>query len=280
MMGMMGGGGQNFILNIKEGFCKSCTVFGGRVKVLLADGKTEGNVKNGIYIHHVLTFDTKKKTQPFMSNCDSKNPNPNRAASATQGLVGFIGVGDDTGEGDVLYAIPDSDFNSGYHVGANDSFIAWADIVNYNKEATKIYLAYEIEYAPGIIGVNTRDVLLSVTGCNMKAIKTSTLGPTNTTSEKWVFYEDGNLVIARRFLALASVYLTADRRTSARGRHEDGHVSQRQVPLRVHGRLRPRGRRWEGDDQRDDVLQRPHSDQEGRHRYVHRAVRLLKAQAV
>ena len=112
--------------------------------------------------------------------------------------MGFIGVGDDTGNGDVLYAIPDSDFNSGYHIGPNDNFLAWADIVNYNKNATKIYLAYEIEYTPGIVGVNTRDVLLSVTGCNMKAVKTSAMGPTNTTSEKWVFYEDGNLVIARK----------------------------------------------------------------------------------
>ena len=102
----------------------------------------------------------------------------------------------------MLYAIPGSDFNSGYHVGANDTFMAWADIVNYNKSPTKFYLAYEIEYAPGIVGVNTRDVLLSVTGCNAKVVKTSALGPTNTTSEKWVFYEDGNLVIARRFFKL------------------------------------------------------------------------------
>jgi hypothetical protein len=196
-MGMGGGGGQSFILNIKEGFCRSCTVYGGRIKILLEDGKTEGTVKNGIYIHHVLSYDTKKKVQPFMSSCDSRSPNPNRAAGATQGLVGFLSVGDDTGFGDVLYAIPDSDFNSGYHIGSNDSFVAWAEIVNYNKSPTKFYLAYEIEYTPGIVGVNTRDVLLSVTGCNMKAVKTSALGPANTTSEKWVFYEDGNMVIAR-----------------------------------------------------------------------------------
>ena len=82
-MGMMGGSGQSFILNIKEGFCHSCTVYGGRVKVLLEDGKTEGTFQNGIYIHHVLTYDLNKKVQPFMSSCDSRNPNPNRAASAT-----------------------------------------------------------------------------------------------------------------------------------------------------------------------------------------------------
>jgi len=196
-MGMMGGGGQSIVLNINDGFCHSCTVLGGRVRVLLDDGKTEGTVESGIFIHHVLTYDTKKKVAPFISSCDSRNPKADRRAGATQGLVGFLSVGDDTGTGDVLYTTPDGSFNSGYHIEANDNFIAWAEIVNYNKNATKVYLAFDIEYVPGIVGANTRDVLLSVTGCNPKRIATSAKGPANTTSEKWVFYEDGNIVIAR-----------------------------------------------------------------------------------
>jgi hypothetical protein len=183
-------------LNIKEGFCHSCTVLGGRLKVLLEDQKTEGNVSSGVYIHHVLTYNTKKKVEPFMSKCDAATPNANRPEGSTQTLVGFVGVGDDTGDGPVLYTTPDGQFNAGYHIGPEDNFLAWAQIVNYNKKETKVYIAYDLEYIPSLVGVNTKGVLVSVTGCAMKGIKTSNAGPTNTTSGKWTFYEDGNILVA------------------------------------------------------------------------------------
>jgi len=46
----------------------------------------------------------------------------------------------------------DGTHNSGYHVGANDVFTCWAQLVNYNKEPAKVYIFYDLEWVPGNIG--------------------------------------------------------------------------------------------------------------------------------
>jgi hypothetical protein len=40
----------------------------------------------------------------------------------------------------------------GYHVGGKDQFTAWAQVVNYNKEAAKVHVFYDLEWVPGLQG--------------------------------------------------------------------------------------------------------------------------------
>ena len=74
------------------------------------------------------------------------------------------------------------------------------DLVSYKKETSKVYVTMEMEYLPGIIGPDTRETLLSVTGCGVPSIKISESGPTNTTSAKYTFLEDGQILGAKGHL--------------------------------------------------------------------------------
>jgi hypothetical protein len=68
------------------------------------------------------------------------------------------------------------------------------DLVNYKKDAQKIFLTYDLETIDGISGTNSQGALLSVTGCGGRNLKTAATGPTNTTSNKFYFYRDGAIV--------------------------------------------------------------------------------------
>src|SRR5947209_4330778 len=103
----------------------------------------------GIYIHHILTSDMTKKQSPWLSNCGSST----RSALNIAGLLGgtaFVGTGEDGAEQGAVYTSEDGTRDSGYHVGENDKFQAWAQLVNYNPEAKKVYVTYDIEWVPGI----------------------------------------------------------------------------------------------------------------------------------
>jgi hypothetical protein len=71
--------------------------------------------------------------------------------------------------------------------------------VNYNTEPKDIYITYDLEWLPGIQGDDVKTVLLSVTSCST-SIKLSESGPTNTTSGKFYFLEDGKVFRARGHL--------------------------------------------------------------------------------
>jgi hypothetical protein len=119
------------------------------------------------------------------------------------GLLGgtaFVGTGEDSTEGGAVYTSDDGTRNTGYHVGAQDSFTGWAEIVNYNKEAKKIYVFYDLEWVPGIQGDDVKTVTLTATCGGSPMIKLSQAGPTNTTSGKFYFMEDGKVLGARGHL--------------------------------------------------------------------------------
>ena len=119
------------------------------------------------------------------------------------GLLGgtaFVGTGEDSTEGGAVYTSEDGTRNTGYHVGATDTFTGWAEIVNYNKEPKKIYVFYDLEWVPGIVGDDVKTVTLTATCGGSPAIRLSSAGPTNTTSGKFYFMEDGNVLGARGHL--------------------------------------------------------------------------------
>ena len=84
--------------------------------------------------------------------------------------------------------------NYGYHLAANQSINVNLDLVNYKKEAQKIFLVYDLETVSGTVGTNSQGALISVTGCGGRGIKTAATGATNTTSNKFYFYRDGAIV--------------------------------------------------------------------------------------
>jgi hypothetical protein len=118
------------------------------------------------------------------------------------GLLGgtaFVGAGEDSAEGGAIYTSEDGTRNTGYHVGAQDSFTGWAQIVNYNKEAKQVYVFYDLEWVPGIVGEDVKTATFTAT-CGAGMIKLSTGGESNTTSGKFTFLESGNIIGARGHL--------------------------------------------------------------------------------
>jgi hypothetical protein len=115
------------------------------------------------------------------------------------GGTGFVGTGEDSADGMTLYTTEDGTRNTGYHIGKGDTFTANAQLVNYNKEPKQVYLTYDLEWVPGLVGEDVKGMLISVTQCGSQ-IKLSKSGPTNTTSGKFYFMEDGKILGARGHL--------------------------------------------------------------------------------
>jgi hypothetical protein len=88
----------------------------------------------------------------------------------------------------------------GYHLAANQSININLDLVNYKKEAQKIFLVYDLEIIDGVLGTNSQGALISVTGCGARSLKTAATGATNTTSNKFYFYRTGTIVNASMYL--------------------------------------------------------------------------------
>jgi hypothetical protein len=153
----------------------------------------------GIYIHHILTSDSSKKTTNWVSNCGSPNSPPVNIAGLLGGTA-FVGTGEDSSDGGALYTTEDGKRNTGYHIQAGDVFSGWAEIVNYNKVAKQIYVYYDLEWVPGIVGDDVKTVTLTATCGGSPGIKLSQNGPTNTTSGKFYFMEDGAVLGARGHL--------------------------------------------------------------------------------
>jgi hypothetical protein len=109
-------------------------------------------------------------------------------------------VGEDSGDGPVLYTARDGSSKAGYWVAQGDVFMANIVLVNYNKEPKTVYVVYDLETSPEKPPANTKGMLISISQCAGRQIKVSTSGPTNTTSGKWTFLEDGHILAARGHL--------------------------------------------------------------------------------
>src|SRR5215471_4640050 len=89
--------GQSFMVSVPKGtFCKGCTILQGKANLEYQDGR-QADVSNGVYIHHIIAMNSKKKTKPFISQCDSKGNFSSISVPTTYAATGFIGVSDDNG---------------------------------------------------------------------------------------------------------------------------------------------------------------------------------------
>jgi len=68
------------------------------------------------------------------------------------------------------------------------------------RNLKKIYVFYDLEWVPGIVGEDVKTVTLTATCGGSPAIRLSQSGPTNTTSGKFYFMEDGKVLGARGHL--------------------------------------------------------------------------------
>jgi len=190
MGGMGGGETQSFIGSLSgSSFCGDCTVLAGQIVLKYMDG-TIANISNGVYVHHILTSGL-KANPAFVRSC---------AGGGLDGGSGFVGNGDDNSNEPVLYASKDGTLETGYWVSPTDRFMGTYVLVNYNKEPKKIYVFYDLEWVPGLVGDDVKTATLTATCGGSMAVKLSNAGPTNTTSGKFYFKEDGKLLTARGHL--------------------------------------------------------------------------------
>jgi hypothetical protein len=137
-----------------------------------------------------------KKQSPWLSECGQ----PSKAALNIAGMLGgtaFVGTGEDGAAEGQIYTSEDGTQNTGYHVGESDSFNAWAQLVNYNKDWKMIYLTYDIEWVPGKVGEDIKTATFTVTCGGLSKIKLSESGPTDTTSGNFTFMQDGKILGGR-----------------------------------------------------------------------------------
>jgi len=190
-------GQQNFMFSIPQDiFCRNCTVLKGHIGLADANGnKIEPNKDSGVYIHHILTYDSTKKGGQWLQSCGG-------GGGLGGGLLGskFVGSGEDNNNVPVWYTTKDKSHNGGYHIGSSDKFMMNADLVSLNTAATPTYLLLELEYLPGKVGSDSEETLLTVESCGGQRIKTSNTGPTSSTSGKYTFKENGKIVLAKGHL--------------------------------------------------------------------------------
>jgi hypothetical protein len=151
--------GQASIDLLTSGLCSNCTILAGHTSLAFADGSEAGPAQ-GVYIHHVISFDLNKPANLPVSKCGV-------GQTASRPSLGseFLAQGDDSGAGgNILFTSIDGKFNSGFVV-RNDKFVNQVDLVNYNTGSKEVFVNYEIEYVDGHVGVDAAATLMSVTGC-------------------------------------------------------------------------------------------------------------------
>lgn len=72
-----------------------------------------------------------------------------------------------------------------------------ADLVNYNNETRNVYLTWDLEYVPGIIGQDSTPNLMSVTGCKMAQPNLNKTGRAVTLSKNFPVLIDGTIISAK-----------------------------------------------------------------------------------
>jgi hypothetical protein len=60
------------------------------------------------------------------------------------------------------YTTPDGKFESGYFIKNND-FAMQAEMINYSKDEQSVYIQTDIEYLPGLVGMDAQQAGASAT---------------------------------------------------------------------------------------------------------------------
>jgi hypothetical protein len=186
-----------------DGICKDCTILVGKADITLEDG-TRADIKDGLYLHHILAFDTTKRAPDFVSLC----PKPKSGKSSIFGGLGGLlpamklpplFLGGAVNEYTVWYTTPDGKEDSGYYIAKNGGKI-WiqSEVVTYKKTAEQVYMTLDLEYLPGKVGRDALFTLLLVTGCaNVGYHSNEPLN--NLTSGEFPIQADGKLINVREY---------------------------------------------------------------------------------
>jgi hypothetical protein len=145
--------GQAGALRIGAGMCTSCTLLSAHYRLVHPNGQ-EATPKEGVYIHHMTSFLSPKK---------SDNPIGGSINLGSGGAY-FIDRGEDSGETDTVFTSPDGKFDSGYQVNGKPSITVSYDFVNYKDVAQQLHLELEYEWLDGIVGRDAGHTLKSVAG--------------------------------------------------------------------------------------------------------------------
>jgi len=146
--------GQAGTLRVGAGMCSSCTLLSAHYRLVHPNGK-EATPKEGVYIHHMTSFLSPKKTD---------NPIGGGISIGGGGGAYFIDRGEDSGETDTVFTSPDGKFDSGYQISGKPSVMVSYDFVNYKDVAQPLHLELEYEWLDGIVGKDAGHTLKSVTG--------------------------------------------------------------------------------------------------------------------
>jgi hypothetical protein len=163
----------------------------------------------GVYVHHVISYDLSKPANLPITKCGAGQPAQRISLGAE-----FLAQGEDSSaQAGILFTSADGKYESGFYLGADDKIMNQVDLVNYNKDARKVFVNYEIEYVEGKVGVDAAATLMSVTGCrNMgeqhsehgggpppqSAIKLNQTGIAVTESPKFAILDNGKIVSASK----------------------------------------------------------------------------------
>jgi hypothetical protein len=186
-----------------DGICKDCTILVGKADITLEDG-TRADIKDGLYLHHILAFDTTKRAPDFVSLC----PKPKSGKSSIFGGLGGLlpamklpplFLGGAVNEYTVWYTTPDGKEDSGYYIAKNGGKI-WiqSEVVTYKKTAEQVYMTLDLEYLPGKVGRDALFTLLLVTGCANVGYH-SNEPQNNLTSGEFPIQADGKLINVREY---------------------------------------------------------------------------------
>jgi len=186
--------GQSGIAILSKGLCSSCTVLAARFLLTYEDG-SRANPESGLYIHHVISYDTTKTIKNVISGCEGGLP----GTSAP-----FIDNGEDSGDTETIFTTPDGKYNSGFHM-KNSRIMMQYDLVNYKDVAKKFYINLELEYVDGVVGQDAAHTLKTVTCNPVTNPRVNNGGPSVTTSPRMNVNNNATIVWARGHLHAGGV---------------------------------------------------------------------------
>jgi hypothetical protein len=136
--------GQGAIAIFGKAPCTNCTILSGRIFLDAYDIKTKAKLGNNpIYLYHFVTANRGKQVFNPIQGCSSAYTNA------------FIDAGEDSGETDTIFASKDRSINSGFWVRKeNPDFGINYDVVNSLNQSVDLFLTMQVEWLPGLVGVD------------------------------------------------------------------------------------------------------------------------------
>jgi len=181
--------GQAGIVTLNEGICKGCTILSARFILTNEDG-SEAHPTNGVYIHHFVSYDSRKSSSSPIMGCDGGFPGMGAP---------FIDRGEDSGKTDTTFTPLHGTSEAGYHMNSG-SIVVQYDMVNYAPTTKKIYVNLEYEYKNGQKGKDAGHTLKSVTCSGAIPPRVDQSGPVTTTSMPMLVTSDATIIWARGHL--------------------------------------------------------------------------------